>query len=639
MGLAGDIRFRIIADVSQFIASTEAAKAEMTSMKIVTQSLQAVMGGLKTWITLAGLSLAAMVVPTVMAAMAVKDFDANIRRVIALNSDFAPSIGKITEQAVQLSIKYGESVENITTAMVEFTKAGYDQATIFDKMLEPTLQLAIANQSDMATATELTSIAWKLWGEKSGMSVYDMLNKVQIAANASLMDIEDLATAFEYVGSSAAISNISIDEFLAFAGAISQIGARFGQNFGTLFNRMMVSGEQMESIFGLAPGTIVSEGIVNLSSFMEVLKNGAYTSEQWNKALDVWGVSRMGRSLVQSKTASTEYFNLLEKIVADEDVLGTAAEEMAQSIDRLFTSIKSTILAPLMNTTVLDTIRTALIGIRDAFSSEDFINGLKSFVMMSAEFITNQGPSFVKILSGLMKTAIDMVPVITNLAQSFMNILGIISKIPAPVLELVAGFILLTKIMPTLVIQQMTRQLMTMFGVLAGTQNLSAAGTWGIGTSAGTKTGAALGVGGLVGGLFAMSAGMMMIVSSSDPFVKALGAMTVAIGAMATSYMVLSYWKSLAATTFLGLPLVIGAATFAAAFIAGLSTGGESSPEPSTVNTPRTAPTGTVWTTIPGGRGGGYSGAPTTYIEQNIYDVNVESQYLSNTSMSENVVI
>jgi len=486
-------------------------------------------------------SMIALIAPTIMATNALKGYDSNMRRFMAVTGSkmTTTALSTMNSRFNELAITYGESAENIAAMAIEFGKAGFSADRVVNDLLEPALQLAIANQMDSATAAEISTYAWQLWGKEIG-NFTTMANMMHVAASESILDVEDLAEAFQYVGSSAVLNNITFQQFLALAGGVSQVAAQMGESFRSLFINMMMNGQQLADTLN-AP-EIMDNGKVNLMALVSVLKEGNYTIEQWNAAMGLWGL-RPATNLNQIKMTAEEIERIFSALGEEVGALPAAADMMSMSLDRLIQSIMETIVAPLRTTEVMEEIRSALKTVQEALGSEAFVNNLKALIAASAEYVKVHGPELIQTVTNLLRLFVEAIPTLQNLAEIFLSVAGFVSKLNANVLILIVVAWQFIKLAP--------QWITTLINI-------------GVASSR-----AAVGMSMLGIGVMGFVAGIMMLITSNNPAVRAIGALTIAFSALATALAILTIVGKSASFDYAGIVMMLAAIGTVGGIVAG----------------------------------------------------------------------
>ena len=421
-------------------------RGELDQTTLSTIALQSGMNALRIGSMISIGALAAMVAPTILATKALEEYDTTLRRAIALGGDdFAGKLDELSGKISDVALTWGVLAEDVATGVVEFTKAGfgYDEVVM---MMEGTAQLALMNQETFETSAETVTYAYQLWGEEVG-SVSEMMESMHVAANMTVMDIGDLGTAFEYAGSSFNIAGISFDEFLAAFGALSQVAYSSGQTVGTLINRILLRGDELEDFFGLAPGTILSDGRVNISALIDVLANLEDQSAATAKVAEMFGVRSVAAFNALMKSSGF-YQEVLGELDKNTNTLYEDSLEMTHSLGSLMGQLREAFYAPFRDADVLEGLSAAIGILKTSITEGGLGEALVTLLKVSIMFVTDSGPKLILIATDMMTLMTKFAPMLENIASLFVNVLGVISKIPAPIMLMVAAFGLMTKIIP-----------------------------------------------------------------------------------------------------------------------------------------------------------------------------------------------
>jgi hypothetical protein len=583
----------IIGNVSGFNKSMDQAIQKVSLAKVAFASMNMAISAFKTAMMAGAASILALTLPTIIATNAIKDYDANMRRFLAVTGTKATvsQMTALNDQFNKLAITYGESADNVAAMAIEFGKAGFSADTVSKQLLEPALQLAIANQMDSATAAEIATYAWQLWGKEVG-SFSKMANMMHVAASESILDVEDLGEAFQYVGSSAVLNNITFQQFLALAGGVSQIAGQMGESFRSLFINMMLNGQQLADTLN-AP-EIMTNGKVNLMNLVAVLKEGNFTIEQWNAAMELWGL-RPATNLNQIRLTASEIERIFASLGEDVNALPAAAEMMSMSLDRLMQSIMEVIISPLRTVDVMETLRTALSAIRDALTGPAFTSSLKEVIITSATFVKESGPQLIRMVQELIKLFISAIPIMKTLASFFLIVANLALKGGLAVGVFVYSGMQFIKIAPQWAAWMVKIGSTTEFATLQMFK--------------------------LSMSVSMILAGFTLIATSSNTWAKALGVLIVAIGALVAVTTAFAIAHELAEK---GVAGIVTSAIMVAAIIGGVAAvaGSVGLAAVSMGNTPTPnipSTTGTIST------GTGYTNTTTSSTVTNIGEVN---QYL-----------
>lgn len=427
-----------------FTSTLKRAETEMILLNNQAIAVSATFSALRIGLMAGAASLAAMILPMSFAIKSVGDFDANLRRAASIETTFQGQNEELTDTLNDMAIQYGISANELSSGVVEFARAGFDYNTTMNKLFIPTTKLAIANMTDFETTSRVATYTWSLFNGQISDAT-ELLNKLNIASNISLLNVEEMGSAIEYSGSSAVVAGVQYEQYLAALAALSNLAVKSQQNFGTLISRIMVSGDELENILG-ASG-IVEDGVVNLSRLMEILEETTLSEEQVTKLGELWGI-RSSRIFFTMLKASHSYSAALAEIVANQNTLDRQANAMADSIPAMWERIKSALTAPLRSPQVLDKFNQALSKLLQAIQGGQLANLIADIVEMSANFITGFGGGLIDTIEHFLTVAKNMLPTIENIAKFSATAASYLSRLGSSTWLAVVAMISLNKIIP-----------------------------------------------------------------------------------------------------------------------------------------------------------------------------------------------
>lgn len=144
------------------------------------------------------------------AVSAFGDFEAQMNVVKATSDLTDDQLKQLTDQAIQLGVKFPVSASDAAAGMGELSKAGFSANEIMSAS-NGLVTLASAAHLDMAKSATILAGAIRGFGleAKDAGHVTDLLAQV---ANASSVDVSDLGETFKYVGPIAKAAGFSIED-------------------------------------------------------------------------------------------------------------------------------------------------------------------------------------------------------------------------------------------------------------------------------------------------------------------------------------------------------------------------------------------------------------------------------------------
>jgi TP901 family phage tail tape measure protein len=543
---SSDVIVRFIAETKGFDLSK--LDKELAQTRGYAEALNTTFASFKTLALASGASLLSQVLPMVIGSKAVADYNTNISLAAGINSDLADNLDEVNSKVNQWALQYGVAADDIAAGILEMVKADMDWNDILNDM-DPALQLAIANNMSLADTTDTLVKVTALWGDEN-LSAAQMANMMQVAAKRSIMDVSDLGDAIRASGSQAAMAGVDYAQFLAAAASLSNIGAKMGYNWGTFYTRILTTKDTLATVLGDS-SWILGDGSIDFTLLIEAIKRNINDPAVMQEIARAWGGQRsLGAAIQASIIGEGGYQDILASLTSDTGALTSASDAMANSITNTWTRVQEAILAPLRDQNVMDAFSSSLNTIASTLSSPGFTQSLQTIMLTSADFVEKNGPKLVDMVVRLLDILVQMGPTLTNFANMGLNVADMLTAIPTPVWELIAGLYIINRIIPA----------ETVPALIMGISNVG-----------GLKNAISLctkELGGMALGLGAVYLGATML-NSDNPIFRFLGLLVIAIGAVTAAYSAYFMAKTLA----LGgtnLPIAIAAAAGATALVAGV---------------------------------------------------------------------
>ena len=150
---------------------------------------------------------------------AVASFNQSLTHVRALGNLTQQEMNNLAASVNRVATEYGVSGDVIADGTVVLAKAGLTIDEINDSIGAMTA-LSKANSISFEEAANMTVFAVETFHKSYG-DVTDLLDKMQVAAQQSILDIGDLQKAFAYAGSTAMMTGVSYEELLSIMAVLS----------------------------------------------------------------------------------------------------------------------------------------------------------------------------------------------------------------------------------------------------------------------------------------------------------------------------------------------------------------------------------------------------------------------------------
>jgi len=175
------------------------------------------------------------------------DFEAGMNKFGAVVGSSLADAGMDLADFKNLFLELGKSTAfsaaQAQEAAIALAKGGIDPLTIAGDGLTATLNLAAAAQLDLAIAADITAKQLGVWGE-TGVTATQVADLLAQAANASTVDVDELALGLANVGGAAKASGVSFQDLVTTMGVIApnfSSAADAGTSLKTLLLNMVPS--------------------------------------------------------------------------------------------------------------------------------------------------------------------------------------------------------------------------------------------------------------------------------------------------------------------------------------------------------------------------------------------------------------
>ena len=166
-------------------------------------------------VNLAGAGIAALVDQLRSSINVAADFEASLYKFEAVAGDALANAGvsfdEVRQKALELGASTQYSAQEALDAMTELVKGGVAVESVMSDATDATLALAAAAQLELAGAAEIVAKQLGVWSE-TGVTATNVADLLASAANASTVDVEELALGLANVGGSARVAGLSFAE-------------------------------------------------------------------------------------------------------------------------------------------------------------------------------------------------------------------------------------------------------------------------------------------------------------------------------------------------------------------------------------------------------------------------------------------
>lgn len=335
------------------------------------------------------------------------NFESTLNRFSAVTGDSLTSAGMDVQDFSDLFLQMGAdtqySAQQAGEAAVNLAKGGIAPAEIAAGGLAATLALAAAGELDLAASAEILAKQLGVWADK-GVTAIQITDLLAQAANASTVDVDELANGLANVQGRAAGMGVEYDELVQTMALISpafESASTAGTSLNNFFARLIPNTEKAEDAMkdlGLATSDGMSlffdsEGaFIGMEAAIGLLSSSvAGLSEEERAAAFniIFGNDAMGSAIALSEANASGYNEMGANMLAAGDAASQAAarnqgynfalEEMGGSLETLQIVIGTEllpVLTDLIQNHITPGINSFLEFSKAVFESEDPIGTL-----------------------------------------------------------------------------------------------------------------------------------------------------------------------------------------------------------------------------------------------------------------------
>ena len=400
----------------------------------------------------------------------VGEFQARMIRIAALGGPvFRQNLESLQDRIFELGKQFGITTDDIAMGTIELVKAGFSYQQVLE-ILIPTIQVATANQISFAVAAGIMTSAMLLFA-RDGTTAARAAEVLHLAAAEARLDFEQFDEILGFIGSSALVTGLRIEELAAFVAALSQAGIRGFAPVRTLFLRMIQRSDELEAAFrriGVAVDVVTEDGKLNLTEIIRVLNEANLTTDQWK---EIWTLLRIrsAAALTTGVVLGDEYNRILTLLTGNTNTLTSAAEQMAQSLTATLTAAKIAFFEALFTQEFTEDlaaiIKTQLV---PALESVSPVIAKLAF-LLTGEFAAIL-PTLVTSLGRFLEAFLQLLPIFLEFSKLFVFVLRLFTGLP-PILQSSILFLLIfSKILPIRGIIELGRAIILLSPALRGMQ-------------------------------------------------------------------------------------------------------------------------------------------------------------------------
>lgn len=155
---------------------------------------------------------------------AAREFEASMREVELISQASSVQIDSLKEKVVELGSSFKVPVKELADGLVVLGQAGYKAAESVN-MIQPISQLAVATGATHKEASDITTSVMMTYNQPVS-SAADITNTLAAATIESKLELGALGTTFNYIGATASLAGLSLEETATAMGLMSNAGVK-----------------------------------------------------------------------------------------------------------------------------------------------------------------------------------------------------------------------------------------------------------------------------------------------------------------------------------------------------------------------------------------------------------------------------
>ena len=257
----GTVRGQIVLDFKQAVAAYAATRAANAQTVYAMRGTSETFNRVSKGAAIAGLGIAAGIGLAVKAAA---KFERKISFFGAVSDASTKDLDAIRKKALQLGQDTIYSAGQIADAFVELGKSGVSPALIIDGVGDAVAHLGAAADIDLPQAAQIITSAVQSFS-LNGKDAIKVADQLAGAANASIVDVQDLGVSLKYVGGVAHALGLSFNETNTALALLGKYGIK-GSTAGTSLRQILVSltGNSKKAVGTLKDLGIITKNNTNL---------------------------------------------------------------------------------------------------------------------------------------------------------------------------------------------------------------------------------------------------------------------------------------------------------------------------------------------------------------------------------------
>lgn len=425
--------------------------------------------GIMTRLTMAGgVGLVGIALPTMLATPKAMEYQQRLKTLEILGGVAGEDLVKAQKKALEVSNRYGISIQTIIDSFTEFIKAGYEVADALN-VVNYTSAMAIVNMAELIEVNDMTIKLMRGFGISSE-DVGNKLAKLQYIITETKADFKDFMDGIKYVAPLSQILGISFEEASVSLGVLTNTGLEATVGARSLrqsYNQLMQALTKKDELKTLDEWTkkwanvsiITEKGKVNFDALMLSLKKMGKDVKLTDQAFadlrvtfnEIQGLT----ALMGLLTQMSEYERILNEVrgtTIEQEFLMSKAQERIETMATKVNILRQTILNLIYvdkegrESVFMKNLTKIVDKLTKTLLSPEFQRVISDILEYSSKFILENIELFINLIIHLAKAFKYLLPVLKSFAGVLITILKILDYLGPEITTVIITLYALNKV-------------------------------------------------------------------------------------------------------------------------------------------------------------------------------------------------
>lgn len=341
-------------------------------------------------------------------------FEGSMGKLAAVTGMSGDEMKEFSDLALKMGMETAYSAQEAADAMIELAKGGIDPATIKAGGLKAALDLAAAGGLELAASAEILAKQLGVWAS-DGVTAANVSDLLAQAANASTVDVDELALGLANVGGVAKVAGANFQDVVTTMAMIApgfSSSADAGTSLKAVFNNLQPTTDKAKQTFyELGLTSIDSQKALEALKAAGVKINSEWTTKEIQTELenlaDSFDMSKKDTTLWLDQFTTNKFYDAQGNFVG----MQKAADLLADSLDNLTPAQRAMALETMFGS---DGMRAAALIAEKAGEGYDNVSAAMSKAGSAAEQAAKMNQGLAKAWDAL-KGSVETIGIVVGM--------------------------------------------------------------------------------------------------------------------------------------------------------------------------------------------------------------------------------